>query len=268
MNELSIVIPVYHSEESLPLLVEKLGQSLSERYPDFQIYLVDDGSKDASWETIQAICEETPSIHGLRLVENRGQQNALLAGIQHTNSKFVVTIDDDLQHRCENIFLLMEKISEGYEAVYGIARDLKQRPNYRNWGAKLRNVFFTNAFGMPATVQVSSFRVISRELVDVLKKIDSGFVYLSAVILKYTKNIENVFYMYIPRPYGRSNYTLWKLSRLYLHILIQYSGWDILSLFKDKRLPYEICDVCNIDEVRNAVHGFSTNSILDNEEDA
>ena len=143
MNKLSVVVPVYNSENSLEMLVERLMDELLGHYPALQIYLVDDASEDRSWMEIQRLCGKYNFIHGLRLKENRGQQNALLAGIQHTECEYVVTVDDDLQHRAENIHLLMEKVLEGYDAVYGIARNITQRPSYRNWGAKLRDVFFS-----------------------------------------------------------------------------------------------------------------------------
>ena len=187
MNKLSIVVPVYNSENSLVILVERLSQELLGQFPDMQIYFVDDASQDHSWREINGLCEKYNYIFGLRLKENRGQQNALLAGIQHVNSEYVVTVDDDLQHRAENILLLMDKIAEGYDAVYGIARDITQRPGYRNLGAKLRDLFFHYVLDLARDVEVSSFRVINRKMIDVLKKIDSGFVYLSVVILKNSK---------------------------------------------------------------------------------
>ena len=162
-------------------------------YPSLHIYLVDDASMDRSWMEIQRLCGNYSFVHGLRLKENRGQQNALLAGIQHTNCEFVVTVDDDLQHRAENIHLLMEKVAKGYDAVYGIARNITQRPSYRNLGAGLRDVFFHKVIEMPKNIEVSSFRVINQDMIETLKKINDGFVYLSVVILKNSKNIGNVF---------------------------------------------------------------------------
>jgi undecaprenyl-phosphate 4-deoxy-4-formamido-L-arabinose transferase len=246
MNKLSVVVPVYNSENSLEMLVERLMDELLGHYPSLHIYLVDDASMDRSWMEIQRLCGNYSFVHGLRLKENRGQQNALLAGIQHTDCEFVVTVDDDLQHRAENIHLLMEKVTEGYDAVYGIARNITQRPSYRNWGAGLRDVFFHRVIGMPKNVEVSSFRVINQDMIETLKKVDSGFVYLSVVILKNSKNIGNVFYDYVERPYGRSNYTLWKLMKLYFQIVIQYSDRKLLKRLKDMRVPYEITEKCEI----------------------
>jgi undecaprenyl-phosphate 4-deoxy-4-formamido-L-arabinose transferase len=246
MNKLSVVVPVYNSENSLEMLVERLMDELLGHYPSLHIYLVDDASMDRSWMEIQRLCGNYSFVHGLRLKENRGQQNALLAGIQHTNCEFVVTVDDDLQHRAENIHLLMEKVDEGYDAVYGIARNITQRPSYRNLGAGLRDVFFHKVIGMPKNIEVSSFRVINQGMIETLKKINDGFVYLSVVILKNSKNIGNVFYDYVERPYGRSNYTLWKLTKLYFQIVIQYSDRKLLKRLKDMRVPYEIAEKCGM----------------------
>lgn len=251
MNKLSVVVPVFNSENSLEMLVERLLNELLGKYPDLHIYLVDDCSQDRSWIEIQRLCGQFDFVHGLRLKENRGQQNALLAGIQQTNCEFVVTIDDDLQHRAENIHLLMEKIQEGYDAVYGIAKDVKQRPIYRNWGAKLRDLFFHTVIGMPSDVEVSSFRVINRRIIDVLMNVDTGFVYLSVIILKHSKKIGNVFYDYIERSFGRSNYNFWKLFWLYLQIVIHYSDCNLFLWFKDETVPYEIEEYCGIKEMES-----------------
>ena len=106
--------------------------------------------------------------------------------------------------------------------------------------------FFHKVIGMPKNVEVSSFRVINQNLIEALKKVDAGFVYLSVVILKNSLKIGNVFYDYVERPYGRSNYTIWKLMKLYIQIVIQYSDGKLLKHLKDMRYPYEIIEKCGM----------------------
>ncbi|HUX76243.1 MAG TPA: glycosyltransferase, partial [Anaerolineae bacterium] len=94
----SVVIPVYNSEATLPELVAGLGTTLSETVDDFEVVLVNDGSQDGSWETICRLASEHSFVRGLDLMRNYGQHNALLAGIRSAQYPVVVTMDDDLQH--------------------------------------------------------------------------------------------------------------------------------------------------------------------------
>src|SRR5438105_6043969 len=94
---LSVVIPVYNSEPTLPTLIERLDR-LRPQFPNgFEVILVNDGSRDRSWETICGLSRTRPWVSGIDLLRNYGQENALLCGIREAAHDVTVLIDDDLQ---------------------------------------------------------------------------------------------------------------------------------------------------------------------------
>src|SRR5580700_7164107 len=94
----SVVVPVYNSQDSLPLLVERLEPVLEANTSAYELILVNDCSRDRSWAVIQDLCRRHAWIRGYDLMRNYGQHNALLCGIREARHDVVLTIDDDLQH--------------------------------------------------------------------------------------------------------------------------------------------------------------------------
>jgi len=95
---LSVVVPVYGSEKTLPELIRRIDEVLGEEYKPYEIILVNDGSPDNSWSVITSEVERYPSVRGIQLMRNYGQHNALLAGIRSARYEIIVTLDDDLQN--------------------------------------------------------------------------------------------------------------------------------------------------------------------------
>src|SRR3954452_9990781 len=115
----SVVVPVYRSEEILPELVERLQTLLSRMTEAYELVLVNDSSPDQSWDVICRLAEGRPWIHPINLMRNYGQHNALLCGIRATQYDVIVTMDDDLQHPPEEIPRLLEQLEHRYDVVYG-----------------------------------------------------------------------------------------------------------------------------------------------------
>ncbi len=118
--EISIVIPLYNEEESLSELVQWIHKALTPESLSYEIILVDDGSRDASWETILRLSKTHPEIRGIRFSRNYGKSAALYSGFQRTLGKVVVTMDADLQDSPDEIPALYRMIvQEGYDLVSG-----------------------------------------------------------------------------------------------------------------------------------------------------
>src|SRR5262245_3385566 len=118
-SSLSVVVPVYNSQQSLRLLIERLEPVLQCIATQYEVLLVNDASRDGSWKVIQDICASRPWVRGIDLMRNYGQHNALLCGIRAAHFDTIVTMDDDLQHPPEEIHKLLAKLDEGFEVVYG-----------------------------------------------------------------------------------------------------------------------------------------------------
>ena len=121
---ISVVIPIYNSESILPKLITRLTKSLQGICTNYEILLINDGSQDESWDSIQKIIDKNMQVRGVNLRRNYGQHNALLCGIRLAQYDVIITMDDDLQHPPEEIHKLVQKLNEGYDVVYGIPAKL------------------------------------------------------------------------------------------------------------------------------------------------
>src|SRR5207302_4266345 len=116
---ISIVIPVYRSETMLPELLRRLSELLPTLAVSVEALLINDSSPDNSWEIICRLAEQYRWIHSINLMRNYGQHNALLCCIRATRYAVIVTMDDDLQHRPEEIPQILTVLDQGYDWVYG-----------------------------------------------------------------------------------------------------------------------------------------------------
>jgi undecaprenyl-phosphate 4-deoxy-4-formamido-L-arabinose transferase len=157
IRSVSVVVPVFNSKGTLKKLVERIDEVLSEYAEAFEIILVNDGSRDSSWEVINDITSQNGNVRGINLMHNYGQHNALLAGIDRTRYDSIITIDDDLQNPPEEIPKLLDKLGEGFDVVYG--KPIKRGHNsWRNLGSKILKASLKVVLGAEMGKQSSSFR--------------------------------------------------------------------------------------------------------------
>lgn len=221
-ESISVVIPVFNSENSLYELYGKLTYELEMLCSDFEIILVDDGSSDNSLDRMKALHLSDSRVKVIQLDGNFGQQNALMCGFQYARKDFILTMDDDLQNPPQEIEKLIRKLSKGYDVVYGIPQK-KRHSFYRNLGTKMTNIFFNLICGKPIKVKISSFRVLRKELVIKILEDKRSFVYISAITFQNTKNVTSVAVAHNYRKYGKSNYNIIKLLCLYKKLFIYYA---------------------------------------------
>lgn len=117
--ELSVVIPVYNEEESLPHLYDKLCDSLGKLNRTWELILIDDGSRDRSWELLQDIAAQDRRVRCVRFVRNFGQTAALSAGIDYATGEIIIPMDADLQNDPSDIVNLLQRLDQGYDVVSG-----------------------------------------------------------------------------------------------------------------------------------------------------
>src|SRR6187431_3498083 len=123
---LSIVVPVYKGGKLIEPLVVQFNKSLPAFAENYEIILVNDGSPDNSWAIIQSLIDKYRAVRGICLMRNYGQHNATLCGVRLARHEVTITMDQDLQHRPEDIPLLLTKLEEGYDVVYGAPKKLPQ----------------------------------------------------------------------------------------------------------------------------------------------
>ena len=125
--KVSVIVPVFNEEESLPALYEEL-RTVFDREPwEGEVIMVDDGSSDRSAAVIEAISEKDPRVRLVRFARNFGQTAAILAGIDHATGAVLIPMDADLQNDPEDIPRLLAKLEEGYDVVSGWRKDRQDR---------------------------------------------------------------------------------------------------------------------------------------------
>src|SRR5258708_1840214 len=116
----SVVVPVYGNAKSLPELAERVRAALEPDYADFEVLLIDDGSKDKSWQVIEQLASGDSRIKGVRLSRNFGQHPAIAAGFDRASGDAIVLMDADLEDRPENLPKLLGTLSPDADIVYTI----------------------------------------------------------------------------------------------------------------------------------------------------
>lgn len=221
MQKLSVVVPVYRGAETITELVERLGEELRPSY-DFEIVLVEDCSPDNSRDVMQGLAERHAWVVCLHLSRNFGEHNAVLAGLNHARGDFVVIMDDDLQNPPSEVRRLVAELEAGYDVCYS-RYERKQHHWFRNLGSMLNDRVANVMLGKPRNLYLSSFKALSRFVVDEIVKFDGPFPYIDGLILRTTRNIKAVTVEHHARAHGSSGYTLTKLVRLWVNMFTSFS---------------------------------------------
>jgi glycosyltransferase involved in cell wall biosynthesis len=223
IDGLSVVIPVFNSSEALPELVERLTTVLPSCARTAEILLVDDGSADDSWRTIQKLAEREPMVRGIALSRNYGQHNALLAGIRDASGEIIVTMDDDLQHRPEEIPRLLNVLTADIDIVYGRARE-EEHGFFRSAGSRFSKLAMALTLGWQWASKVSSFRAFRPWLVGAFAHTSDPFVNLDVILSWTTDRVEATTVEMDRRKYGESNYSFRKLVRHTVTMVTAFSA--------------------------------------------
>ncbi|MFH1161143.1 MAG: glycosyltransferase family 2 protein, partial [bacterium] len=216
------VVPVYNSELSLEELFLGIKAVFAERNERFEIIFVEDRSRDGSWEVLRKLKVTFGNpVTAIRLSKNFGQHNATLCGLGFAKGDFVITIDDDLQTPPSEIPKLIRTMeSTPVDLVYGF-HSRKSHSKVRNLGSaslKKSSRLFHNAPG-----EGSSFRLMTRDLVQKIREHQQNFIYLDEILHWYTDDISFAEVVHLPRKYRQSGYSLRKLIHLMANILLYYT---------------------------------------------
>jgi glycosyltransferase involved in cell wall biosynthesis len=224
VTSVSVVIPVCNSEASLGPLLVRLGDALSTQ--TYEVLLVDDGSRDASWAKVEELARTHTFVRGIRLMRNYGQHNALLCGIRAAVHDVVVTMDDDLQHPPEDIARLLGAMGEDVDVVYGTPR-AEAHSLWRNLASRVTKIALKSAMGAETARKVSAFRAFRASLRDAFTDYRSPHVSIDILLTWATTRFVAVDVQHDPRRHGASNYTFGKLVT---HALNMLTGFSTLPL--------------------------------------
>lgn len=220
--KISVVIPCYRSERTLPSVVEETIRVLEERDSiDYEIILVDDGSPDGTLDTIRSLCRN-PRVKGIALARNFGQPCASLAGFAAVTGDVVVYSDDDGQTPIDHLWPLVDRLAEGSDIVFATFSAQTQSPLQRI-GRVLNNLMATHLIGKPKHLHFGNFWVCRRFIVDEAVKFKNPYPYMGGIFVRTTRHMSEVQTNHRPRAAGRSNYSTRKMISLWLNGFTAFS---------------------------------------------
>ncbi|MBM3151256.1 MAG: glycosyltransferase family 2 protein [Chloroflexi bacterium] len=222
----SVIVPVYNSAEMLGILVQRLDAVLSKITGRYEVILVNDGSRDDSWEVITRLADKHPWVRGINLMRNYGQHNALLEGIRAARYKVIVTMDDDLQHPPEELPILLAEIEAGQDVVYGIPITQKHSL-FRSLSSRITKWLMGVALDSPNIARSGAFRAFRSQVREAFMDYHSQFVSIDVLLSWGTSKYSYVPVRHDPRLVGKSNYTLRQLLR---HTFTMITGFSTLPL--------------------------------------
>lgn len=221
MMKLGIVCPCYNEHEVLLESGERLTALLDglvakqKIAPDSFVLLVNDGSRDNTWQLIKQLHDTNHYFRGVNLAKNVGHQNAIMAGMMTAKDHCdaVITIDVDLQDDLSAIERMIDKYHEGYDIVYGV-KVSRQGDSFLKKNTALMFYKFQQAMGVKAVYNHADFRLMSRRTLQQLSHFEERNLYLRGLIPMIGYPSATVEDVISPRTAGQSKYTLKKMFTL------------------------------------------------------
>ena len=221
---ISIVVPAYNEERNLEVLHRRVSEIMdgAAGAGDWELVLVDDGSTDGTWQSIDALNKSDVRVRGVRLSRNFGHQSALMAGLAAARGQAVIMMDADLQHPPELLPELVAKWREGFQIVHAVRRD----PPNLSWFKRKTSRAYYKMFAFLSGVEIepgaADFRLLDRQVLDEILQFEEEGLFLRGIVHWVGYATTSVPFDCGQRYAGASKYNLTKMLRL---------GWHGVSAF-------------------------------------
>lgn len=230
MSLYSVVVPVYNSEHTLEELYSRIRAVFDERIErDFELILVDDGSKDHSYEKMQELHKRDGRVKIVQMAKNFGQHPALLCGFSYAKGDFIITMDDDLQHPPEEIPKLVSAMDERDDVDVIIAKyEGRQHNVIRRLGTWVSVYATSKMLKKPRDLEITSFRLIRKFVVDAIVKMNVHLPQIGNLLVQTSNRIINVPVQHDARKYGKSGYSFGRLVKDLLYDITTNSAFPLI----------------------------------------
>jgi len=227
MKSLSIIIPIYNEEDTIPQLWNRLHATLNTlKEYTFTVIFVDDGSSDKSMQLLEKLHEKEKRISIIQFSRNFGHHIAVTAGLDHAHGDIVILMDGDLQNRPEDIPRLLQKMHEGYDIVYTI-RKSRQDPFLKKVMSRFFIWFMGKVVQDPMTVGTSIFRALRQEVVVEIKKLHERNRYVIGLIDWTGFKQTSIEVKHDERFAGKTKYSFGKQLRLAFDAMFSFSTFPL-----------------------------------------
>lgn len=220
--KISFVIPCYNCEKTIKKVVDEIIETISINDYDYEIILVNDGSKDNAFKVIEELANNNNKIKAIDLNKNFGQHAAIMTGLRFITGDIVVCLDDDGQTPASECLKLIDKVNSGFDAAYA-KYNIKQHSLYRNLGSKANDLMARLLLNKPKELYLSSYFACKRSIVEEMIKYTNPYPYLAGLVLRTTNNITNVDVNHRKREEGESGYSFSKLISLWMNGFTAFS---------------------------------------------
>jgi len=217
--ELSIIIPVYNSANILPELVKQIEFNLKDKINSFELFLVNDNSKDNSWDIIKKLSFNKSFIKGLNLKKNYGQHNSIMAGLNECKGNFIILMDDDLQHPPHKINDIYLELKKNFDVCY-VNYIRRKHVMWKIFFSKANNILSSFIFPKkPLQVYTSSFKGFNKKVLKKIIEYKKKEVFLDWLILNQTQNIITINIDHYERYEGETTYDIKNLLFLWSNMI-------------------------------------------------
>lgn len=217
--ELSVVIPVYNEEESLPALHKALQQALSTTIPDWEVIYINDGSRDESIQVLESLAADDP-MH-VRVVDfrrNFGQTAAIAAGIDYSEGEIIVLMDADLQNDPADIPMMIDKIHQGYDVVSGWRANRQDKFITRTLPSRIANWLISTVTGVHLHDYGCTLKAYRREVITGFRLYGEMHRFIPAYASSIGAHMVEVKVRHHPRKFGKTKYGLNRTIKVILDL--------------------------------------------------
>lgn len=243
---LSVVVPLYNEEESIEALLAKITEAIDSLDVSYEIILVDDGSRDQTWQIIEKLAKAYPMLRGVKLKRNFGQTSAMVAGFEQAQGEIIVTLDGDLQNDPADISKLLDKINEGYDIVSGWRKNRKDHFS-RVLPSQIANFLISITTGVRLHDYGCSLKAYRANCVKPLKAYGEMHRFFPALASLTGARVAEVQVNHYPRQYGVSKYGLNRIFKVFsdifaINLIIRFSS-NPLKGFTLSALPFLLSSI-------------------------
>ena len=217
--DLSVVVPLYNEEESLPHLVQQLTDALRPSGERFELVLVNDGSSDRTAEVLEQLSHEVPELVAVLLRKNYGQTAAMAAGFDVAQGDVIVSLDGDLQNDPADIPMLLAKLREGYDLVSGWRHQRQDAALQRKLPSRIANRLIGRVTGVKLHDYGCSLKAYRREVLSDMRLYGELHRFLPALAFIEGARITEVKVNHRARQYGSSKYGIDRTFRVLMDLL-------------------------------------------------
>jgi len=217
---LSVCVPIYNEEESIPILYENIKNVLCKLNREWEIILINDGSVDGSAAIMDQLAEKDSRVKIIHFRRNYGQTAAMMAGIDYASGDVIIPIDADLQNDPEDIPKLLAKLDEGFDVCSGWRQNRKDNALRRNLPSRIANWIISKISGVHLHDYGCSLKAYNKDIIKEIKLYGEMHRFIPIYASWYGAKVTEIPVAHYPRKFGQSKYGLERVVKVVLDLAV------------------------------------------------